>query len=80
MSVNNAMEFIKLVKGNDSFRQKCYEFNNIEDLMEKLIHDFKGFTPDDFKNAINMNLIKCQTWEQADVYKEIDDWFKLLAY
>ena len=80
MSLNNALEFIELVRSSDSFRQKCYEFPNIEDLMAMLTENNTGFTPDDFDNAINMSLIKCQTFDQAEVYKEINDWFKLFAY
>jgi hypothetical protein len=80
MSINNALEFIELVKCNEGFRQKCYDYPNIEDLMEMLRQNHKGFSPDDFENAINMNLIKCQTYEKAEIYKEIDNWFKLFAY
>ena len=80
MSVTHAMEFIELVKTSESFRQECYEYAHIEDLMEMLTQNSKGFTPNDFENAINMNLVKCQTYEQAEVYKEIDNWFKLFAY
>jgi len=80
MSLNNALEFIELVKSNEGFRQKCYEYDNIEGLMMELIQNNKGFTPDDFENAINMNLIKCQTYEMAEIFKEIDNWFKLFAY
>ena len=80
MSLNNALEFVELVKSSDSFRQKCYEYPNIEDFMEMLAQNDKSFTPDDFENAINMNLLKCQTFDQAEVYQEIGNWFKLFAY
>ena len=67
MSVINAMEFIELVKSNDGFRQKCYEYLNVEDLMEMLMQNNKGFTPDDFENAINMNLIKCRLFLMENI-------------
>jgi hypothetical protein len=79
MSVKNAMEFIELVKSSDSFRTECYKYPNIEDLMETLNKNDQGFTPDDFENAINMSLIKCQTYDQADIIKEVENWFKLFG-
>lgn len=80
MSLNNALEFIDLVKNDESFRHQCYNFSDIEELMEMLQTNNKGFNTDDFENAINMNLVKCQTYEQAEVFKDIENWFKLFSY
>ena len=79
MSVQNANDFIELVEKNDEFRLKCYESSTIEELMIMLNANGIAFSSNDFENAINMKLVRCQTYEQADVVKDIENWFKLFT-
>jgi len=43
--------------------------------MEHLKGKGRSFTSDEFEDAINMLLFKCQTYEQAGRVKEVKAWF-----
>jgi len=75
MSLQNAITFISDVDADDELRKSCYTCKNQEDLLDFLKGKGRGFTSDEFEDAINMLLFKCQTYEQAGRVKEVKAWF-----
>ena len=73
MALGKAIEFIKQVTYDKPLRQRCNQSKSKESLLEDL-----GFTAYEFEDAINMQLVKCQTYEQADHVQQIKMWFSLL--
>lgn len=73
MSLGKAMRFLKRVKTDKEFRKECVRIPTKNDLMVK-----EDFTEVEFEDAINMALVKCQTYEEADVVKQLQVWFRLL--
>ncbi|MBN1949851.1 MAG: hypothetical protein JW801_01525 [Bacteroidales bacterium] len=73
MSLGNALKFVRQVSKDNTLRDRC----NSSRSREELLHALK-FDEGDFENAINMQLVKCQTYEEADVVQEIRMWFSLL--
>jgi site-specific DNA-adenine methylase len=77
MSIQNAINFISEVDMDAEIRKSYYVCQSQTELFAKLAEDKKSFTEDDFENAVNMLLFKCQTYEQAGRVKEVKAWFKL---
>ena len=75
MSLQNAITFISDVDSDNELRKSCYTFKNQTDLLEQLKGKGYGFTPEEFEDATNMLLFKCQTYEQAGRVKEVKAWF-----
>ncbi|MDP4240651.1 MAG: hypothetical protein Q8904_14405 [Bacteroidota bacterium] len=75
MSLQNAINFISNIDTDKDLRRSCYTCRSRTELLEMLKNTNRGFTPEEFANAINMLLFKCQTYEQADRVKELDAWF-----
>ena len=73
MALNRALDFLKQACGNEDFRSSCYSFDNKEALLTHF-----GFDEVEFEDAINMNLVKCQTYEQAEVFQQLKMWFSIL--
>lgn len=70
MAIDKAIKFVKRATSERDFRKACYRAPSRESLMEE-----KDFTEVEFDDAINMQLVKCQTYEQAEVYQQIRMWF-----
>lgn len=77
MSIQNAVTFISNVDTNTELRTSCYSCRSQVELLEMLKAQGLVFSKDDFSEAINMFLVKCQTYEQAERVKEIAAWFSL---
>jgi len=77
MSIQNAINFISDVDSDSDLRKSYYKYKTQADLLESLASQQKGFTADEFANAVNMLLFKCDTYDQAGRVKEIQAWFKL---
>jgi len=75
MSLQNAFTFISDIDTDKELRKSCYTCHSLEELLAMLKGINRSFTPDEFADAINMLLFKCQTYEQADRVKEVDAWF-----
>ena len=75
MSIQNAITFISDVDADDALRKSCYTCKNQADLLEFLKGIGRGFTADEFEDATNMLLFKCQTYDQAGRVKEVKAWF-----
>ena len=72
-SVGKAIAFIRTITGNEKLRTECYNCRSKGELYEKL-----GFNDADFEEAVNMQLVKCQTEEEAEYVREIKLWFAML--
>ena len=75
MSLQNAITFISDVDTDNDLRKSFYVCHTQVELLEMLKSDNRSFTPDEFADAINMLLFKCQTYEQADRVKQVEAWF-----
>ncbi len=73
MAIGKAIHFVRQIRDNDRLRRACYHCESKEVVMEQ-----NGFNEVEFENAINMQLVKCQTYEEADVVQQIKMWFALL--
>ena len=72
MALSKAIEFVHAASFSSELRDSCSQFTK-EMLLLKL-----NFNEFEFEDAINMKLVECQTFEQAEVFQEIRIWFKLL--
>ncbi len=70
MAIDKAIKFVKKATTESDFRKQCYKAASREALMEE-----RGFDEVEFDDAINMQLVKCQSYEQAEVYQQIRMWF-----
>ncbi|MDB4335063.1 hypothetical protein OAA06_01755 [bacterium] len=73
MAIGKALEFVNKFKSDRIFRRECNNCGSKDELLQKL--DFNSY---EFKNAISMSLVKCQTYAEADVIHEIKFWFAIL--
>lgn len=73
MALGKALEFVKKATFDTSLRKQCYASNSKEDLLMTL-----DFNEAEFEDAINMQLVKCQTYEAAEYYQQLKIWFSLL--
>lgn len=72
MALGKSIQFIqKFIRDND-FRDQCNKSSK-EDLLRIL-----DFTELEFEDAINMQLVKCQTWEEANRIQQVKLWFAFL--
>lgn len=78
MSINNAIIFIDKVNSEPEFRETCYSFKKSEDLEICLRKNNIIFNSEEFSDAINNLLLRCQTESQSEKVKEINIWYQLL--
>ena len=69
MALGKSINFIKKFILDKEFRDECNKCPK-EDLLAKL-----DFTEQEFDDAINMQLVKCQTYEEADRIQQVKLWF-----
>lgn len=72
MALGKSIQFIQKFIRDNNFRDQCNKSSK-EDLLQNL-----DFTELEFEDAINMQLFKCQTWEEADRIQQVKLWFMLL--
>jgi len=77
MSIKNAMTFISKVDSDKLFRTECYKCKTKQELLVFLQTQFMLFTEEEFEEAINIMLFKCQSYEDADKIKQVEVWFTL---
>jgi Nif11 domain len=77
MSIQNAITFISNVDTSLELRTACYSCHSQQELLEMLKAQDLDFTPDEFADAINGLLLKCQTYDQAGRVKEVQAWFSM---
>lgn len=72
MALGKSISFVKKFLKDKEFRRECNQLQK-QDLMDSF-----GFDETEFDDAINMELVKCQTWEDADRIQQVKFWFALL--
>jgi hypothetical protein len=72
MALSKAIEFVHAASISQELRAACSNFSK-EKLMLKL-----NFNELEFEDALNSQLVQCQTYEQAEVFQQIRMWFLLL--
>ncbi|MFQ3578853.1 MAG: hypothetical protein SNJ71_01770 [Bacteroidales bacterium] len=70
MAIANALTFVKRMVNDPEFRTECNTYKTKDDLLV-----WQKFTATEFEDAINMNLVKCQTYEEAEKYQQLKMWF-----
>jgi hypothetical protein len=72
MALSKAIEFVHAVSISQELRTACSNFSK-EKLLIKM-----NFSENEFEDALNSQLVQCQTYEQAEVFQQIRMWFLLL--
>ncbi|MFA5330091.1 MAG: hypothetical protein WC384_20020 [Prolixibacteraceae bacterium] len=72
MALGKSIKFVKQFIRDKDFRDDCNKSSKGE-LLNRL-----DFTELEFEDAINMQLVKCQTYEEADVIQQVKLWFAFL--
>ena len=72
MALDKAIKFVKQACFDKELRAKCYK-NTKSELLKTL-----DFDEAEFENAINMQLVKCQTYEAAEHFQQLRIWFSLI--
>lgn len=73
MAISKALNFVEYAGKDQELRSLCNSVTSKHKLFETL-----GFNSSEFEEAVNMHLVKCQTYEEAEVYQQIKTWFNLL--
>ncbi len=73
MAISKAISFVKQALTDAKFRTECNSYQS----KHELLCEFE-FDENDFENAINMQLVKCQTYERAEHFQQLRLWFYLL--
>ena len=59
MSLSKAIKFLKKVGPDAEYRKNCLQYETKSQLLAD-----KGFNETEFEDALNMQLVKCQTYEE----------------
>ena len=73
MAIGKALEFVKNARTDREIRKRCVGFATKAELL-----DFYRFDEIEFDDAINMQLVKCQTIDEAESYQHLRIWFSML--
>lgn len=73
MAIAKALEFVDLAIFDEKLRELCNSGLPRKELLEIL-----QFNQTEFEDAINMNLVKCQTYDEAEKYQQLKMWFEIL--
>lgn len=73
MALGKAIKFVNEVVKNSELRSACNKSNSKQELLKEL-----DFDETEFDDAINMQLVKCQSYEEAEVFQQIKMWFLIL--
>lgn len=72
MALSKALSFVEALSKSDELRTVCSNYSK-----EKLMYQL-NFTELELEDALNMQLVQCQTYEEAEVFQQIRMWFLLL--
>ncbi|MFI1772768.1 hypothetical protein [Thalassobellus citreus] len=72
MALSKAIAFLQAASISNELRTACTHYSK-----DKLLLQL-NFNEVEFEDAINMELVKCQTYEEAEVIQQIRIWFLLL--
>lgn len=72
MALGKSIKFIQQFIGDKEFRKECNSMPKME-LLTSL-----DFTEAEFEDAVNMQLVKCQSYEEANRIQQVRMWFEFL--
>lgn len=72
MALGKSINFIRKFIQDSEFRHEC-NISSKEELLKTL-----DFNETEFEDAINMQLVKCQSYEEAERIHQIKFWFDVL--
>jgi len=72
MALGKSISFIRKFIKDTEFRREC-NISSKEDLLKNF-----DFNETEFEDAINMQLVKCQSYEEAERIHQIKFWFDVL--
>ena len=73
MALGKAIRFVKDVRQDGELRRQCVAFASKEEMLAHF-----EFDEVEFDDAINMQLVKCQTYDEAEAYHHLRMWFAML--
>ena len=73
MALSKAITFVRTIGSDSELRNKCNTFRSKQDMLNEL-----GFDDIEFDDALNMQLVKCRTYEEAEEFQQLKMWFMLL--
>lgn len=73
MSIAKALRFVKDAKDDKELRKRCVGFETKDEMLT-----FFKFDEVEFDDAINMQLVQCKTYEEAEPYQQLRMWFAIL--
>jgi hypothetical protein len=78
MTISNALIFIQRGQKESAFRQRLSSATTIFELQKILAMEQLEFTREEFDQAFNLKLVKCQEMEEAEQLKGFKMWWVLL--
>ncbi|MDW7694861.1 hypothetical protein R9C00_08910 [Flammeovirgaceae bacterium SG7u.111] len=72
MSIGKAIRFVRKFARSHEFRKECHSFSR-----QELLETFE-FDAYELEDAINMQLVKCQTEDEAIPYLQLRMYYQLL--
>lgn len=77
MSIQQAINFIAKVDEDNDFRKSCYVCKSKTELLTYVGSHGFSFTSDEIADAFNTLIFKCQTYEQHENVRHLQNWFSL---
>lgn len=78
MTIGNALNFIKQAMADNDLRDRLNGASTLTELHGVLLNEGFSFSADEFEDAVNSQLVKCEDWESASQLKEFQMWWELL--
>jgi len=73
VALGKAIKFVEKARYNKKFRGQCNRSKSKTELLKTY-----DFDEGEFEDAINMQLVKCQTYKAAEHIQQLRMWFSLL--
>jgi hypothetical protein len=71
MALGKSIQFVRSFFEDEALRRNCNKLTK-QDLLTTY-----GFTADEFDDALNMELVKCQTFEEVSRVEQLRMWFAI---
>lgn len=73
MALGKAIRFVRQALQDAELRKACCRLPSGTELMKIL-----DFNPAELEDAFNMELVKCQTFEEAESVHQLKEWFRMI--
>ncbi len=73
MALGKALRFIRQARFDYELRRACYGMSTKQELLKVL-----DFDMNEFEDAFNMELVKCQSHEDAENLYQLKEWFQMI--